>query len=285
MQYGVFFFSCGGLLLTLYLFQNKIVYVPSVPSDARTLFLDPKEFDLHNWKEVFVPTIDGEQIQCWFFKTERNSYSSPTIMFFHGNAGNLSHRLPNIKLMVEKLSCNVFIVSYRGYGQSTGSPSEIGLKLDSTAALLYLQTCKEINPRKIIVFGRSLGGAVAIDLAGHTTLTPTSPPLAAIILENTFTSIYDMQKIMFPALNYFSFLCTNRWMSVETINRVTVPVLMISGGSDEVVPSWMMEKLYESCKSKKKFILFPLGEHMDTWTKQNYFEQMKDFIDQLFLAG
>jgi len=183
--------------------------------------------------------------------------------------------------MVEELHCNVFIMSYRGYGKSTGVPSEIGIKLDSMTALNYLQKRGDINPKKIIVFGRSLGGAVAADLAAHTPLSQNSPPLAGLILENTFTSIYDMQQIMFPALSLFRFLCTNRWMTTQAIKKVRVPILFISGGADEVVPPWMMKKLYESCEHKKVWQYFPDGEHMDTWTKQGYWQTLKLFINDL----
>jgi len=235
--------------------------------------------------QVFVPTPDGENIQCWLFKYHTSSKKVPTLLFFHGNAGNISHRLPNIQLMVDELKCNVLIMSYRGYGKSTGNPSEIGIKLDSMSTLAYLQNRKDINPRKIILFGRSLGGAVAADLAAHSPLTPQSPPLAAVILENTFTSISDMQQIMFPALSLFSFLCTNRWMTIQAIKKVRVPILFISGGADEVVPTWMMKKLNEVCSGPKVWKFIQEGEHMDTWTKPGYFPFVKKFIDDLFLLN
>uniref|UniRef100_A0A6B2LDT8 Serine aminopeptidase S33 domain-containing protein n=1 Tax=Arcella intermedia TaxID=1963864 RepID=A0A6B2LDT8_9EUKA len=270
------------MLVMLYLLQNRIVYVPYVPPNARVEFENPAAWNLSH-EEIFVDTPDGEKIQCWLIKTKHQPSSDPTLVFFHGNAGNISHRLPNIEQMINRLNCNVFIVSYRGYGKSSGNPSEMALKLDSMCALEYIQSRKDIHPKKIILFGRSLGGAVAIDLAAHSPVKPHLPHLAAVIIENTFSSIHDMQQIMFPALKAFSFLSINSWNSIENIKKINVPVLFISGGRDEVVPSVMMKALRNNFSGSSEWAFFSTGQHMDTWTLPSYFPRINTFIQNLFI--
>ena len=153
------------LLCAIYWFQDRIIYYPSIPQNSRTQFLDPKLYDLQDdFEEIFIKTEDGISIQNWLFHNSNNLY---TILFFHGNAGNLSHRLENIYHLF-KNKFNVMIVSYRGYGKSQGFPNEKGMILDSKASLNYLIEEKKINPENIILFGRSLGGAVGLNLSFQT---------------------------------------------------------------------------------------------------------------------
>jgi pimeloyl-ACP methyl ester carboxylesterase len=268
-------FGGGGMLLMLYTFQNRLVYVPYMPPDARSNFLRPEDFFLYHYDKVSILTEDKETLQAWLFKTAKQG--APTILFFHGNAGNLSHRLPNIKDMIERLSCNVFIVSYRGYGMSTGSPTEMGLKADARAALFYLRSRSDIDEERIFVFGRSLGGAVALDLAAQ---FPNL--LRGVIVENTFCSIPSMMDKLFPILSYFKFLCTNRWSSLDIVSSLEIPFLGLSGGNDGLVPPVMMTDLFQNCASSiKRLHVFPEGEHMDTFTADGYFPKFKEFIDEV----
>jgi len=274
----IFLFAGVGLLM-IFMNQDFLVYSPQFPPEARTTFLLPADFGLIE-EELFVPTEDGEKLQCWLFKTEQPK-KNPTWIFFHGNAGNISYRLENIKEILERLTCNVLIVSYRGYGRSTGKANEIGLKLDASAVLKKVKTMSELDPNSIILFGRSLGGAVAVDLAAHCCMSESSPPLLGVILENTFSSINQMQTKLFPLLSYYGFLCTNGWSSMENIQHINIPVLFISGGNDELIAPEMMESLRDACKSRKQWKFFPNGTHMETWKEPNYYPSIKEWLSEI----
>ncbi|KAL6066747.1 bem46 protein, variant [Balamuthia mandrillaris] len=272
----------GSLMLALYFFQNKLVYIPGFPLDARTVFISPEAVGLEDFfEEVMIPTQDGVKIQAYLFR-HRNANEVPTILFCHGNAGNLSYRLYNISRLFSTayLGCNVMIISYRGYGKSEGSPSEKGLQRDAQAALDYLCSLPDIDPHKIVLFGRSLGGAVALHLAAA-----NEDKLAAVMVENTFTSIPDMIDVVMPWLSYFKMLCTNKWNSLQTVKDISLPILFISGERDELVPPAMMTRLYDAAESsaKKKFLSFPQGQHMDTESQSEYYESIRAWFVELGL--
>lgn len=169
---------------------------------------------------------------------------------FHGNAGNIGHRVPIAKMLEENLGCNVFMLEYRGYGLSTGTPDEKGINIDAQAALDYIRNQKETEGGKIVVFGQSLGGAVAVQLVAK---NEEAGDIAALILENTFTSIKEMIPrsvapktflgdmlnfpSVFPPARYITSLCHQYWPSKQTLPQVTkIPVLFLSGLKDEIVP-------------------------------------------------
>lgn len=229
-----------------------------------------------NFKEIFLTTEDAVRIQVWFFK-QINSKSVPTLLFCHSNAGNLSHRLPNIRDLFHNLGINILIVSYRGYGKSQGSPSESGIKLDMDACMKWLLNEPSIDPEKIICFGRSLGGAVAID-----TVYRYPKNIKGLILENTFTSIPDMVDIVLPEFKYFKRLCINNWDSHTRIKSITCPILFLSAKKDEVVPQSHMTCLEKQASnaSTKNMIVFESGRHMDLTSQHNYYKYFKDFVYQ-----
>lgn len=140
-----------------------------------------------DYEDVTITTKDKVKVHAWFVKANASPKFCRTIIFFHGNAGNIGSRLPNIEILVKRLNCNVLIIDYRGYGNSGGNPSEEGLKLDAEATLEYALNREDINNNRIFVFGRSLGGAVACELAMN-----KGNSLKGVILENSFTSIADM---------------------------------------------------------------------------------------------
>lgn len=157
----------------------------------------PKEHAM-DYDSVTITTKDKVNIHGWFVKANANPAYCRTIIFFHGNAGNIGSRLPNIEVLVKRLNCNVLIIDYRGYGNSEGSPSEAGLKLDAEATLEYALNREDINNNRIFVFGRSLGGAVAAQLAQN-----KGNQIQGVILENTFTSIADMVDQLMPMVAVF----------------------------------------------------------------------------------
>ena len=178
---------------------------------------------------------DGTLLHLFLIKQPaEKSVQVPTILYFHGNAGNIGHRLLNVQGLYTSIGCNIALLEYRGYGRSEGSPGEEGLYMDAQAALDYLLTRQDIATDKIVVFGRSLGGAVAVDLA---TRAANKDRVAALMLENTFTSIPDIARILFP-IRLIQCLPVwfykNQFKSHLKSCRITQPTLFLSGLSDKV---------------------------------------------------
>lgn len=139
----------------------------------------------------------------------------------------------------------------------------------------YILNKKDVNPNNIFIFGRSLGGAVAISLSSKNQKT-----IRGLIVENSFTSIDDMIDIVIPTLKHFKFLSRNKWNNMEKIqNFVDLPILFISGQADELIPPRQMKMLYEKCPSKKKDMkLYPFGTHNETWNQPSYYESLAHFV-------
>ncbi|KAG7264260.1 hypothetical protein CRUP_035696 [Coryphaenoides rupestris] len=206
-----------------------------------------------------------------------SSTAPPTILYFHGNAGNIGHRVPNALLMLVNLKANVVLVDYRGYGKSEGEPSERGLHLDAEATLDYVMTRPDLDKTKVVLFGRSLGGAVAVRLAS---LNPHR--VAAAIVENTFLSIPHMAATLFSFLpmRLLPLCCyRNQFLSYRQIAQCRMPSLFVSGLSDQLIPPLMMKQLYELSPARtKRLAIFPEGTHNDTWQCQGYFAALEQFI-------
>lgn len=201
------------------------------------------------FEEIFLKTQDGVILNGWFIE---NPQASSSVIFFHGNAGNIGDRLDKILTFYE-LGLNVFIIDYRGYGKSQGKPSEEGMYQDATATYDYLVTRKDINPQRIIVYGASLGGVAAIDLA-------TKRDLAALIIDSSFTSAADMCKRIYPFVP--TVLMTTKMDSQDKIKKVKIPKFFIHSLDDEVVPFKLGQKLFELAPAPKDFLKVS-GAHME----------------------
>ncbi|KAJ2383334.1 bem46 protein, variant [Coemansia sp. RSA 2559] len=198
----------------------------------------------------------------------------------------MGHRLPIAKQLYDQLKCNIFMLSYRGYGLSTGQPSEAGIKTDSLTALEFLRSHPLTANTKFVAYGQSLGGAVAIDL-----VAANEPEFAGLVLENTFLSVPKLVPHVLPVLKYLTFLASEKWASEAAIRKITaVPILFLSGLQDDLVPPPHMRKLYELAQrnqdGKKMTVAweeFPDGKHNDTCIQPNYFESIakwwKDAVD------
>jgi len=269
---GIGSVCCGGLLFALYWFQDKLLYLPAIPEGSRHSFFNPTAFSMPQQEEVIMRAADGTKLQGWLF---HRSKQAGTMLYFCGNAGNISHRLDHLALFWSRLDCNIFIASYRGYGKSEGMPTEAGLKLDAQAALDFLCSHSEIDRSRIFVFGESLGGAVSIQLAAD-----NPDRVQALLLLNTFTSIEDMVAILFPALRRMSSLVTNKWNSLATIKNVRCPILFLSGQRDELVPPRMMQALHDAATASAgaKLVLFKNGQHNTTWLAQTYVDELASFL-------
>lgn len=147
----------------------------------------PPDFDIADWEDIRFKTRDGEQLAAYLIRpTNKRAASDITVLMFHGNAGNIGHRLPIASMLERSLNCNVLMVEYRGYGLSTGTPDEHGIKIDAQTALDWVRNREELKGTKIIVYGQSLGGAVSTWL---TAKNQKQGDIKGLILENTFMSI------------------------------------------------------------------------------------------------
>lgn len=226
----------------MYFFQDKFIYFPS-----REHIASPESVGLE-YEEFFLETGDTLNLHAWYIP---RTGARQTLLFLHGNAGNISHRLESIQLFHE-IGLNVFIFDYRGYGKSEGKPDENGTYADAEAAWLYLRREKHLNASDIIVFGRSLGGGVASWLAAK------YPP-ASLILESTFSSIDEIAAHYYP---YFPV----RWLSHihyptgERISEIHCPVLIVHSPEDEVVPFRFGQSIFRNANEPKTFLSI-LGDH------------------------
>jgi len=221
------------------------------------------------YEEIYFETSDKKRLNSWFIPNDKARF---TVIFCHGNAGNISHRLEKI-LLLYRLGLNIFIFDYRGYGKSQGSPSESGLYKDAIAAYMYLTKERKISEDDIILYGESIGGAVAIDLAHKARVR-------ALITEETFTSIKDMAKIAYPFLPYFIF--SSRFNCISKIKEARCSKLVIHSIEDEIVPFYLGERLFNAAKPPKKFLKIR-GSHNTAFldSKKQFTEGIKSFLDDL----
>lgn len=286
----VFYFFYGGFLTMslfsclalgiLYYAQDILLYHPDLPANSRVYIPIPTMHNLPH-ETVNIHTPDKVTLHAfWVSQPQERSKFVPTFVYFHGNAGNMGHRMQNVWGIFYNLHCNILMVEYRGYGLSTGSPSEKGLGIDGRAAVDYLFTRHDLDHSQIVVFGRSLGGAVAIDVASDPNY---SRKIMCSIVENTFTSIPDMAvELVHPSVRYIpNFFYKNKFHSLSKIRNCTSPFLFLSGLADNLVPPRMMRSLYTQCASEKKRILeFIGGSHNDTWVVDGYYQGIKEFLTE-----
>ncbi len=269
----------------LYFKQNEIIYPRNLPAGARTEVPQPKDFQIENSMSLQLQTPDNECLHAYLLRTSNIALQkNVTILVFHGNAGNVGHRLPIGKVLSESLGCNVLMLEYRGYGLSTGSPDESGLATDAQTALDYIRNQDELRDTKLVIYGQSLGGAVAIRLVAE---NQTNGDIAGIILENTFTSIRKLIPTAFPPARYIAKLCHQLWPSEETMLEITadIPMLFLSGLKDEIVPAHMMKTLHDISKvDNKVWKTFPNGHHNDTVAEPGYFDAIWAFLVQDVLS-
>lgn len=242
-----------------------------------------------DYSSHMIETADGTSVHSWLIYA---GDAKPTIIFFHGNAGNVGLRLPNAAHMLEKLDANILMVEYRGFGDSEdsvsngGFPNEAGIRMDSEAVLSFCRNHPKIDSSKIFVFGRSLGGAVAFHLAHRAEMEGS--PVAGLIVENTFTSVSDIVDAIMPLVAPLKGLVlTMEWDSLEIARRLEVtPVLFLAGERDELVPHAHMLELRAALEMNAKrtartqMVRVRDGTHNDTWIRagKNYWEAFRTFL-------
>jgi len=242
--------------------ENTTLFQPEEKIES-----DPKELGL-DFQDIFFKTPDDLTLNGWFILSPKAQY---TILFCHGNAGNISHRLDKIKFFND-LGCNVFIFDYRGYGRSKGRPSETGLYIDVSSAYDYLLS-RGINAQEIIGFGESLGGAIIIDLAFKN-------KIRALITENTFSNAKDMAKFIYPFIPYRVF--SSRLDSLGKIKSITIPKFMICSLDDEVIPYKLSKKLYDAALAPKELMEIR-GGHNESFidSAELIKKRIADFLSRL----
>ena len=238
----------AGCTMTL---ADFFLYHPS-PEITRT----PGELGLP-FEDTWFTAEDGVRLHGWFVPAPAPAATTDTatLLWFHGNAGNIGDRLETLELLHRRFRLHILLFDYRGYGLSEGRPSEEGLYRDASAALAYLRRHPRVRPEGIVFFGQSLGSAVAVELA--TRETPRG-----LILEAPFTSVRAMGKAVFPFLP-ISLLVGDQFNSLERIPRVRAPLLILHGDRDEVVPFQQGEALYRAANEPKTFLRIPGAGHND----------------------
>ena len=228
----------------LYFYQERMVFVPS-----REMVMTPAEVGLP-YEDVYIEVASGEKINAWFIPADG---ADKTVLFCHGNAGNISHRISTARFLHD-LKVNVLLFDYRGYGRSEGSSSEENVYADAQVAYDWLVREKGLNSSDLFVFGRSLGGAVAIELACR-------KRCAGLIVESSLTSAPELGQRMF-FLVPIRLISRYGFDSISKIGQVTCPVLITHSPDDQVIPYEMGRRLYQEANSPKEFIdLF--GDHND----------------------
>ncbi|MBW8035529.1 MAG: alpha/beta hydrolase [Planctomycetes bacterium] len=240
----IIFIAYSILAWSVYFMQSSFIYRP-----VRNVPYTPTDMDLI-YEKVALKTADGLKIAAWFIPCEK---AKMTVLFCHGNGGNMAHRLDTINILNE-LGLNCLIFDYRGYGDSQGKTTENGTYLDAQAAWKWLTHKKGIKAEQIIIFGRSLGGSVAANLAAR-----TIP--AGLILESAFTSFPAIGAKYYPYLPVKLFAAFS-YNTVESLKKINCPLLVMHSKRDEIVPYEFGPQIYEAANEPKEFVEI-LGCHND----------------------
>jgi hypothetical protein len=236
------------VMLAVFFFLVRYLESAGVFFPRREMALSPAMIDLP-WEDLYFEAEDKVILNGWFFK---NPKAKSTLLFAHGNAGNMADRLLKIKTFYD-LGLNVFIFDYRGYGNSKGRPSEEGIYLDALAAYDHLRSRADLGEQNIILYGASLGGAVVIDLA-------TRRNAALLVVESSISNARDMARIFYPFVPFF--FLSLKFDSINKVRQLKVPKFFIHSSDDKVVPFWVGQKLFEAALGPKEF-LKTCGGHND----------------------
>lgn len=253
----------AGLCGLVYKHQDRLIFFPDdyFVTDPTSANLDFEEFELEVEPEV--------KVTGWLVESNKQA---PWILHFHGNGGNISHRVDHLKLF-KNLGFNGVVFDYRGYGKSTGKPSEEGLVADAAAVVKYLKEERQVHPKMLIYFGESLGGGVASALAAK------EPP-RALVLKSTFTSVPDRAKESYPFLP-IDWLCKTRFNTKELVPKFLFPIMVIHSRVDTTIAYHHGQRLFQLCPEPKEFV----EVHRDHNTSplelgEDFENRLKNFVNE-----
>ncbi|UCF18578.1 MAG: alpha/beta hydrolase [Gemmatimonadota bacterium] len=269
---AILFWAGGRLMLES--LERQLIYFPTrVRADAAT----PSIPGTGVVEEVWLQTDDGPRVHG-IYAGAPDAFAD--LLFFHGNAGNLYDRLDNVQLLVES-GFNVLIMDYRGYGKSEGQPSERALYDDALLAYRHLTEARGVDPSRLVLFGRSLGSTVAIELA-------TQQTCGALIVESAFTSAQELARIHYGWLPGALFRrLTHEFDSLSKVPKLRAPVMYIHGDIDAIVPVRMGQRLYEASPEPREWYVLRGAGHNDTLLVggRAYFERLVRFVREHVAAG
>ena len=256
----------AALSIYVYFMQAGLIYFPNMP--GRNLVATPENIDL-TYQNIEFVTEDNIKLHGWFIP---HSNAKGTVLFFHGNAGNISHRLDSIEIF-HQMELNVFIIDYRGYGKSEGKITEKGTYRDAEAAWHYLNHTQGISGKQIIIFGRSLGASIASWLAAKH--TP-----AALIIESGFTSVPAMGQRLYPFLP-IRWLTHFKYNTKQYVKNISCPVMVAHSRNDEIIPYDEGREIFEAAPEPKQFLEMR-GGHNDGFivSGTSYVNGLKSFIQK-----
>jgi len=257
------------LLVLLRLNESRLIYAPG---PWGTLIPPPRELKLPI-RRAEIRTEDGLTLVAWVIPGA--GPSSPWLLICHGNAGNISEAgRPVHYAGLRDLGLNLLAFDYRGYGESAGTPSETGLYQDAEAAYRYLRDSLRVPPERIVIFGHSLGSAVAVELAGRV-------PAAGLILDGALTSVVDLGQEIYPFVPV-RWIAASRYASIEKIGNLHLPKLFLHAKGDEVVPIAHGRRLYEAAPPPKRFVTLA-GGHGDAFDVDSatYYGAIRTFLAAL----
>ena len=251
--------------LFIRLVEPSLIYFPEKAENFAELHIGERKP-----QDVVFETDDGVKLHAWWIEP---GDEMPVLLFCHGNAGNISHRAELLNSLAQR-DLGVFIFDYRGYGRSEGSPSETGLYRDVTAAYSHLVNSLGIPSSMVYLFGKSLGGAVALDLA-------IRQPVSGLILESSFTNVRDMSRLMFGPIPAHWF-ARSRFDNLAKIRNLKVPLLVIHGEQDEVVPFKQGKRLLQAAPEPKFFYWVSCAGHndVDLAGGEDYLDGLVKFVTE-----
>jgi fermentation-respiration switch protein FrsA (DUF1100 family) len=258
-----------GVIVVLSALENWMLFHPAPASEE---WIDPANYNL-KVEDVELHSADGTRLHAWWcpFESEADNHVNGALLYCHGNAGNLSFRAYAIPSWQKFLHAPVLIIDYPGYGKSEGKPSEKGCYAAADAAYDWLTQTKGVPPKQILLYGGSLGGGVAVDLARR-------KPHRALILAKTFTSIPDVGQSIYPWLPV-RWVMRNRFDNLAKIRQCHSPLFMAHGTQDNLVPFRLAKELYEAANEPKHFYILEGRDHNDAHPPE-MFKELQEFLER-----
>ena len=256
--FALFYFP---ILILSYAFQSKLLYHPMVNNYFSDRLAVPIE-------KVRVKSLDNIELLSWYYNKDLKKYK--TILFLHGNAGALENRIYKLNHF-KNMDINFLIISWRGFNDNKGKPTEKGLYKDARGAVAWLKT-KGITEKDIVLYGESLGTGIAIEIAQNKNF-------AGVILESPYTSMIDLGKDKYPFLPV-KLLLRDKYESINKIKNINSPILVMHGKADNIVPFYMGEKLYKYANKPKYFYFSEYDDHMMKYDEK-LLKALKEFFQSL----